>query len=162
MFSAAEELRLSWLYGCCRSTRANGIWKNNKCNLLYFVLLHICILHFYIFVFVLLVLLCRSTRANGIWKTTSATFCTLYFYIFVLLFIFVFVFLVLLCRSTRANSIWKNNTCNLLYFVQGVPKKIVHSDFFTPWHDNELLQQQGSTSQPIFGIKKKKNRKQVS
>ena len=44
---------------------------------------------------------------------------------------------------------WQN--CNVSS-IQGVPKKIVHSDFFTPWHDNELLQQQGSTSQPIFGI----------
>ena len=38
--------------------------------------------------------------------------------------------------------------------LQGVPKKIVHSDFFTSWHDNELLQQQGTTSQPILELKK--------
>ena len=39
----------------------------------------------------------------------------------------------------------------------GRPKKIVHSDLFTPWHDNELLQQQDSTSLPIFGERKNQN-----
>ena len=37
-------------------------------------------------------------------------------------------------------------------YVQGVQKQIVSTDFFTPWHDNKLLQQQASTSLHI-GIK---------
>ena len=37
--------------------------------------------------------------------------------------------------------------------IQGVPKKIVHSDFCTRGHDKKLLQQQDSTSLPVFKMK---------
>ena len=61
------------------------------------------------------------------------------------------------CRKKRCTahffSAKLTTFANFHQKIQGVPKKIVHSDFCTRGHDKKLLQQQDSTSLPVFKMK---------
>ena len=60
------------------------------------------------------------------------------------------------CRKKRCTahffSAKLTTFANFHQKIQGVPKKIVHSDFFTPGPDKKLLQQQDSTSLSAFAM----------